>query len=173
MKECNKNKTCLNFLPHYHEIFLLSRRVAQFLPMSSQLLFQGLLLVGIAQTISSAGLGNSPESCDSDGSSYLQKARQQGVLNFMVHQGMDQSSITNIVYRNGYAFATLDNTDPSDSITAGCQTVFLSVPSGWEIAPDDSDSVAVTAEFPWGTAVLVYANGRAVYTFFFFIQRGQ
>ena len=114
------------------EIFLSSRRVAQFLAMSSQLLFQGLLIVGIAQTISSAGLGNSPESCDSDGSSYLQKARQQGVLNFMVHQGMNQRSIANIVYRYPYAFATLDNHDPSnsDSSALGCQTNLLSVPSG-------------------------------------------
>ena len=113
--------------------------------MSSQLLFQGLLIVGIAQTISE-GLGL-PESCDADDSSYLQKAWQQGVLNFMVDQGLDQSSITNIVYRNGYAFATLDNIDPSE-VTPGCQNGGISVPSGWEIAPDDSDSVAVTAEFP-------------------------
>ena len=53
--------------------------------MSSQLLFQGLLLGVIAWiAISEVGF---PESCDAEGSSYLQKAQQQGVLNFMVNAG--------------------------------------------------------------------------------------
>ena len=53
--------------------------------MSSQLLFQGLLLGVIAWIAISDGFQRS--SCD--GSSYLQKARQQGVLNFMVNAGAD------------------------------------------------------------------------------------
>ena len=36
---------------------------------------------------------------------------------------------------------------------------FLIPPNGWEVAPDDADSRAVTAAYPWDTHVNVMSNG--------------
>ncbi len=46
----------------------------------------------------------------------------------------------------------------------GCQDTYLPLPAGWEISPQDSDSIAATAAHPWGTRVLVYADGGQRYT---------
>ena len=46
----------------------------------------------------------------------------------------------------------------------GCQDNYLPLPAGWEISPQDSDAIAVTAAHPWGTHLLVYADGGQRYT---------
>jgi len=46
----------------------------------------------------------------------------------------------------------------------GCQDTYLPLPAGWEISPQDSDSIAATAAHPWGTHLLVYADGGQRYT---------
>jgi len=46
----------------------------------------------------------------------------------------------------------------------GCQDNYLPLPAGWEISPQDSGAIAVTAAHPWGTHLIVYADGRQRYT---------
>ena len=53
----------------------------------------------------------------------------------------------NVTY-NGKVYRTLDGWDPEDS-SIGCQSQYMEVPSGWEIAATNADSKAVTAAHPW------------------------
>ena len=62
-----------------------------------------------------------------------------------------------------WRFATLDATS-KDSGAVGCQDIYLPLPAGWQIAPQDPDAIAVTAAHPWGTHLLVYADGGQRYT---------
>eukprot|EP00486_Rosalina_sp_Unknown_P008270 CAMPEP_0201593572 /NCGR_PEP_ID=MMETSP0190_2-20130828/191139_1 /ASSEMBLY_ACC=CAM_ASM_000263 /TAXON_ID=37353 /ORGANISM="Rosalina sp." /LENGTH=588 /DNA_ID=CAMNT_0048052819 /DNA_START=83 /DNA_END=1849 /DNA_ORIENTATION=+ len=56
-------------------------------------------------------------------------------------------------------YARLDGVDPND-INDGCQTNYLSVPSGWSIATASEEVFDVVNAYPWGTHVMVfYPNG--------------
>jgi hypothetical protein len=68
------------------------------------------------------------------------------------------------VVHNGDFYATLDAGDPEHSAGAVCQDFFLDLPAGWIVAPHDESSIAVTAAYPWGTHILVYADGGQRYT---------
>jgi hypothetical protein len=46
----------------------------------------------------------------------------------------------------------------------GCQDTYLPIPACWEISPQDSGDIAVTAAHPWGTHLLVYADVEQSYT---------
>lgn len=63
----------------------------------------------------------------------------------------------------GARYATLDAED-KDSEATGCQDDYLDLPAGWIIAPHDESSINVTAAYPWGTHLLVYADGGQRYT---------
>ena len=73
------------------------------------------------------------------------------------------SHCTNSVLYGGMRYATLDATS-QDSRAEGCQDSYLPLPPGWHIATQDSDAIAVTAAHPWGTHLLVYADGAQRYT---------
>jgi hypothetical protein len=63
----------------------------------------------------------------------------------------------NIVIHNGREYSALDNTSP-ESLSAGCQTIFMSWPSGWEPAPINEDSKFVASQHGWGTQVIVIGD---------------
>ncbi len=69
----------------------------------------------------------------------------------------------NSVVQGRWRYATLDATS-KDSPAVGCQDNYLPLPAGWEISPQDSDAIAVTAAHPWGTHLLVYSDGGQRYT---------
>ena len=71
---------------------------------------------------------------------------------------------TQAVSYNSILYAALDGWDPQDTKTKGCQPDYLPLPSGWIIAPNDEDSIAVTAMYAWGTDLLVFADGSQYYT---------
>ncbi len=68
-----------------------------------------------------------------------------------------------VAYR-GYSYAALDVTVEPRSNDTFCQDSYLSLPAGWRIAPDDTDSIRVAASFPWGTHVMVLEGGAQYYT---------
>ena len=63
----------------------------------------------------------------------------------------------------GKKYATLDGAQP-ESLATACQDYFLPLPTGWQLAPHDADSINVTKSHPWGTHLLVYADGGQRYT---------
>ena len=67
---------------------------------------------------------------------------------------------TNAVHYKGLVYRTLDGTSPHDT-GYKCQDYYLGLPSGWALAADNADSLAVISSYPWGTHVMVLANGRA------------
>lgn len=85
------------------------------------------------------------------------------------------SAIPYVVY-DGYAWATLDAAEPTDSGDTGCQTdtgsgidmvslIFLRVPDGWQLAPDTAGVRAnVIGAYRWGTQVLVVKTGAQYWT---------
>ena len=73
------------------------------------------------------------------------------------------SHCANALLHSGMQYATLDATS-RDSRAAGCQDTYLPLPAGWEIAPQDAGAIAVTGAHPWGTHLLVYADGGQRYT---------
>jgi hypothetical protein len=64
---------------------------------------------------------------------------------------------TSVIY-NGKTYSLLSH-GAADSTTQACQSVFLSLDSGYVIAPDDADSKAVITAHPWNTAVVIVASG--------------
>ena len=70
--------------------------------------------------------------------------------------------VNSVVY-NDQRYATLDAGDPR-GIDNNCQDYWLAVPPGWQLALPDTDSIAVAAVYPWGTHLLVYANGTQIHT---------
>jgi hypothetical protein len=67
-----------------------------------------------------------------------------------------------IMYR-GRKYATLDGASPTGT-TSGCQQEFLSIPTGWEIAPHNKWSAFIIGSYPWSSDFLVLADGSAYYT---------
>jgi len=67
-------------------------------------------------------------------------------------------------YFNGYCYAVMDEcsfeTNKNSDVCSSCQVDPMTLPDGWEIAPDDSDIVANLAKFPWGTDILVFSSGN-------------
>lgn len=63
----------------------------------------------------------------------------------------------------GYRFATIHNTNPNRG-GASCGSSWGSLPSGWQIAPDDGNARYVTRTRPWNTHCLAYSNGIATWT---------
>ena len=69
-----------------------------------------------------------------------------------------------VTYVN-YEWRTLDGTSHT-STSIGCQSSYMALPAGgWVLAPDNADAVAVTAAYPWGTHVLVFASGEGSWKF--------
>jgi hypothetical protein len=69
---------------------------------------------------------------------------------------------TNTVLYGGYLYATLANEVVEGTCGATCQSgVFIDLPAGWSVAPDNADSVAVIAAHTWNTHVLVVDTGNS------------
>lgn len=73
------------------------------------------------------------------------------------------------VWHHGYIYATLDFANPAGdddggAPTNGRQPRFLSLPSGWQIAPATRDSKKVTSNFGWSTDCLTFSDGSSWYT---------
>jgi hypothetical protein len=79
----------------------------------------------------------------------------------------------NAVEYKGLVYRTLDGTSPLDTSGSKCQNYYLDLPSGWALAADDADSLAVIRSYQWGTQVMLVANGRGywVYSGSFFDSR--
>ena len=72
--------------------------------------------------------------------------------------------ITKYLVNGDYLYASLDNADPK-SVSVGTQQTHLALPDGWEIAPSEPLVVSeIIAKHPWGTHVVVCANGNAYST---------
>ena len=66
---------------------------------------------------------------------------------------------------DGNAYATLDGASPTDSSNEGCQSSYMALPEGWQLAPTDATVVEnVIAPYYWGTNLLTMANGAAYFT---------
>eukprot|EP00964_Phaeocystis_antarctica_P068485 scaffold41479_cov58-Phaeocystis_antarctica.AAC.1 len=48
---------------------------------------------------------------------------------------------------------------PYDSTVLSCQTTYYNLPTGWELAPADSDGIRIAGVGVWGASVVVYSNG--------------
>ena len=72
---------------------------------------------------------------------------------------------SNFVEYGDHIYRTLDGTDP-ERTTVGCQgsSNYLALPPAFTVAPNDADSIAVTAAHAWGTHVLVVADGAGFWT---------
>ena len=72
----------------------------------------------------------------------------------------------NYISYNGYYYSTLANVYPDGSYSYyyGCQYNYLSVPTGWELAPYASDSIAVIKAHQWSTYYVVLGNGYTYFT---------
>lgn len=63
------------------------------------------------------------------------------------------------VEANGFRYAALDGTPPHEQ-NIGTQEDFKGLPSGWEIAPNDKVVIEeVIGKHPWGTHVMLVAEG--------------
>jgi hypothetical protein len=72
----------------------------------------------------------------------------------------------NAVEYKGLVYRTLDGASPLDARTDNwlCQNYYLGLPSGWALAADNADSLAVIRSYRWGTSILVVAGGRGYIT---------
>jgi hypothetical protein len=66
----------------------------------------------------------------------------------------------NSILYSGVWFAALDGTAPSQT-SVGCQRSFLRIPTDWVLAPSNSLSQSVIRAYPWGTYLVVLADGNA------------
>ncbi len=65
---------------------------------------------------------------------------------------------------HGFSYAALDLRAYPGSTKLYCQNYYLPLPTGWSIAPDDSDSIAVVASYVWGANVMVLQGGASYRT---------
>lgn len=70
------------------------------------------------------------------------------------------------IWHRGYIYATMDFANPSgddddDPPTNGHQRDFLTLPSGWHIAPATRESRRVSINFGWGTDCLTFLDGSS------------
>ncbi len=82
------------------------------------------------------------------------------------------ADFSNAVEYNGLLYRTLDGTSPLDTSTR-CQNYYLGLPSGWALAADNADSLAVIVKYQWGTQVLTVAGGRGYYTAWYAVNGGS
>ena len=66
----------------------------------------------------------------------------------------------NAVSYNGRIYSTLSDV-PVDGGDQLCQNGYISLPSGYTVAPDNADSIAVIAAHTWSTDVVIVASGNA------------
>ena len=89
------------------------------------------------------------------------KTKRPEVESMQIRRRLDTAE--NVSF-NGKQYATLDSWDPIDTVTQGCQSDYLPVPPGWGIAQNSPDSISVTAQYAWGTDLLVLSDGSQYYT---------
>jgi len=70
------------------------------------------------------------------------------------------------IWHRGYIYATMDFANPSgddddDPPTNGHQRDFLTLPSGWQIAPATRESRRVSINFGWATDCLTFSDGSS------------
>ena len=66
----------------------------------------------------------------------------------------------NYVEYNGFVYSTLADV-AVDTSGSQCQSSYITLPTGWAIAPDNVDSKAVIAAHQWSTNLLVVSSGYA------------
>ena len=86
-----------------------------------------------------------------------------------VLSAMSLCGAADVVSYKGFEYRTLDQTSPTYpetwSLSAlGCQDVYMALPAGWRISPDDVDARAVIEGYRWGTNCMAMATGVAVWT---------
>eukprot|EP01029_Cantina_marsupialis_P030370 TRINITY_DN81_c0_g4_i1.p1 TRINITY_DN81_c0_g4~~TRINITY_DN81_c0_g4_i1.p1 ORF type:complete len:2351 (-),score=897.00 TRINITY_DN81_c0_g4_i1:864-7916(-) len=77
-----------------------------------------------------------------------------------IHDISTAATITEYVERNGYMYATLDNASMRP-FTSGKQMDPMPLPSGWEIAPVNDDSIFVYKNYGMSTDCVIYGTGKA------------
>ena len=69
---------------------------------------------------------------------------------------------------DGYCYATMDKCPfykTSGRCARQCQNYYISMPTGWTVAPDTADIRSkVVARGKWGTSIIVLGNGRSYRT---------
>jgi hypothetical protein len=77
--------------------------------------------------------------------------------------GVDLScatSLSNSITWNGYVYASIDNHSVSDS-SIGCQSSYVSLPNGWEVAPYVGGIESMIHTYRWGTHCMILSNGQS------------
>jgi len=74
---------------------------------------------------------------------------------------------SNWVLYNNYIYSTLADV-AVDSYGYSCQNYYISLPSGWVIAPDTSDSRTVIGAHYWSTEVVVVSNGYGYTSYYYY-----
>jgi len=67
-------------------------------------------------------------------------------------------AVTVVAYK-GWEYRTRDGASPTTWGTSGCEDNWVALPSGFEIAPDTTDSRTVAGNYEWNTCCLVLSNG--------------
>ena len=57
----------------------------------------------------------------------------------------------------------MDGTSYSSTVIR-CQRAYYNLPTGWELAPADSDGIRIAGVGGWGANVVVYSNGAGYWT---------
>jgi len=68
----------------------------------------------------------------------------------------------NIVTYNGYQYRSLLGNPPLGAYVGRCESQGGVIPPGWEIAPDNNDSMHIAKNYSFQNHVLVFANGHGV-----------
>lgn len=69
-----------------------------------------------------------------------------------------------VVEHNGYYYCTIDFVSPSQ-IIGNCQTSYLALRDGWELAPDQPDILEkVIKPYRWAAHRVALANGKSYYS---------
>jgi hypothetical protein len=69
-----------------------------------------------------------------------------------------------IVFHNNKLYRSLSENWEYDGTAMVCQTDYLSLPTGWIIAPNDDDSKYIISNYRWSTAVMVVNDGASYWT---------
>lgn len=75
---------------------------------------------------------------------------------------LDYGRNNTVIYK-GYLYTTIEDI-PVDGTQNTCQSGYLSLPTGWTIADESTNSIAVTAAHYWSTNGLVFSNGKVYRT---------
>jgi hypothetical protein len=79
------------------------------------------------------------------------------IQSILVFQMMPDPA-SEVVY-NGKTYSVLSHVSPEGTVNT-CQDLYLPLDSGYVIAPDDADSIAVITAYPWSTDVVIVASGN-------------